>query len=176
MEMAAPQLTAEQIIRALGLEPLPVEGGLYRQTYRSREDIPAQALPPRYQNADKPFGTAIFYLLTDQVDSFSEFHRLPTDEIFHFYLGDPLEVNLLFPTGESQQVILGQDILAGQLLQFAVPAGVWQGSRVVPGGRYTLIGTTMAPGYTPGDYEQGNRAALLRQYPAAAETIRRLTR
>jgi uncharacterized protein len=176
MEMTAPHLTAEQIIRALGLEPLPVEGGLFRQTYRSNEDIPAQALSARYQNMEKPFATAIFYLLTDQGDSFSEFHRLPTDEIFHFYLGDPLEVNLLFPSGESQQVILGQNILAGQRLQFAVPAGVWQGSRVAPGGRYSLIGTTMAPGYTPGDYEQGNREALLRQYPAEAEIIRRLTR
>ncbi|MBE0698749.1 MAG: cupin domain-containing protein, partial [Anaerolineaceae bacterium] len=152
------------------------EGGFYRQTYLSGENIPAQALPARYHTADKPFGTVIFYLLTDQVDSFSEFHRLPTDEVFHFYLGDPLEINLLFPSGESQQVILGQDILGGQRLQFAVPAGVWQGSRVVPGGRYSLIGTSMAPGYTSGDYEQGKRETLLQQYPAMAETIHRLTR
>jgi predicted cupin superfamily sugar epimerase len=169
-------LTAEQITRALGLEPLPIEGGLYRQTYRSSEDIPVHALPERYPGQTKPFGTAIFYLLTDQPDSFSEFHRLLTDEVFHFYLGDPLEITLLFPGGESQQVILGQNILKGQFLQFAVPAGVWQGSRVAPGGRYSLIGTTMAPGYTDPDYERGTRAALQQQYPHEVEKIHLLTR
>jgi predicted cupin superfamily sugar epimerase len=174
--MAAAELSVEQIIHALGLEPLPIEGGLFRQAYCSREEIPSQALPERYRGATKPFSTAIFYLLTNQPDSFSEFHRLPTDEVFHFYLGDPLEVNLLYPSGEYRQVILGQDILAGQLLQFPVPAGVWQGSRVASGGRFSLIGTTMAPGYTPGDYEQGKRGDLLRQYPAAAPIIHLLTR
>ena len=174
--MAAPDLTADQIIHTLGLEPLPVEGGLFRQTYRSNEEVPAQSLPERYGGESKPFGSAIFYMLTEQSDSFSSFHRLPTDELFHYYLGDPLEINLLFPSGESQQVILGQDILNGQRLQFAVPAGVWQGSRVVPGGRFSLIGTTMAPGYTPGDFEVGKRDVLVQQYPGESEKIRLLTR
>jgi uncharacterized protein len=174
--MAAPDQTAAQIIQILGLEPLPVEGGLFRQAYLASEGIAAQALPQRYHGAAKPFATAIYYLLTDQPGSFSEFHRLPTDEIFHFYLGDALEVNLLYPSGEIRQVFLGQDIVAGQHLQFVVPAGVWQGSRVVPGGHYSLIGTTMAPGYTSEDYEQGSRTDLLQRYPAAAQTIRLLTR
>jgi uncharacterized protein len=174
--MAYSELTAEQIIQALELEALPVEGGLYRQSYCSNEEIPIQALPTRYNGSNKPFGTAIYYLLTDQPGSFSEFHRLPSDEVFHFYLGDPLEVNLLYPSGEVSKVILGQDLLSGQQLQFAVPAGVWQGSRVFPGGHFSLIGTTMAPGYTPSDYEQGSRAELLLHYPSAANAIRRLTR
>jgi uncharacterized protein len=175
-KMAPVDLTVDQIINALGLEPLPVEGGLFRQSYYASDEIPAAALPQRYLDRAKPFATAIYYLLTDQPDSFSEFHRLPTDEVFHFYLGDALEVSLLYPSGEVRQVILGQDLLAGQYLQFAVPAGVWQGSRVLPGGHFALIGTTMAPGYTSGDYEHGSRADLLQRYPTASATIQRLTR
>ncbi len=174
--MSLTGLTAEQILRALKLEPLPIEGGYYRQAYRSSEEIPAHSLPERYGDERKPFGTGIYYLLTDAPNSFSAFHRLLTDELFHFYLGDPLEVTLLFPAGKSQQVLLGQDILHGQCLQLAVPAGVWQGSRVVPGGRFSLIGTTMAPGYTSGDFELGDRFDLLRQYPAESERIFLLTR
>lgn len=174
--MDSPDITVSQIVLALGLEPLPEEGGLYRQSYRSREDLPGGLLPRRYGGETKPFGTAIYYLLTAEADSFSAFHRLLTDELFHFYLGDPLEIVLLFPGGEVQQVVLGREILNGQHLQFAVPAGVWQGSRVAPGGRYTLIGTTMAPGYTQHDFELGRREDLLRQYPDAAGHIFRLTR
>jgi len=174
--MSLTGLTAEQILSALKLEPLPIEGGYYRQAYRSSEELPPHSLPERYGEDRKPFGTGIFYLLTDDPDSFSAFHRLLTDELFHFYLGDPLEVTLLFPSGESQQVLLGQDILHGQCLQLAVPAGVWQGSRVAPGGRFSLIGTTMAPGYTSGDFELGGRNDLLRQYPAQSNIISLLTR
>jgi uncharacterized protein len=174
--MTVSKPTAEQIIHALGLIPLPVEGGMYRESYRPEERIPAECLPEHYIDRDKPFGTAIYYLLTNQPDSFSAFHRLATDEVFHFYLGDPLEINLLYPDGEVRQVILGRDILNGEHVQFTVPRGVWQGSRVRPGGQYTLIGTTMAPGYTDSDYENGQRAALLSQYPQASELIHLLTR
>ncbi len=174
--MVSSDLSVEQIIQALGLEPLPGEGGLYRETYRSIDQVPTLGLPPRYCGESKPFGTAIFYLLTGEPGSFSEFHRLPTDEIYHFYLGDPLEMTLLFPSGESQQVLLGQDLLQGQRLQFVVPGGVWQGSRVTPGGRFSLIGTTMAPGYTQTDYERGSREALLKKYPDQAKKIHSLSR
>jgi len=174
--MAMPVLTIYQIIHTLELEPLPAEGGLYRQSYRSRDEIPGQCLPGRYGAEVKPFGTAIYYLLTNDPGSFSAFHRLPTDEVIHFYLGDPLEITLLFPSGESQQVFMGQDILHGQRLQSVVPAGVWQGSRVAAGGCYALIGTTMAPGYTQSDLELGVREALLAQYPEQRQRILQLTR
>lgn len=170
------RITADQIIRILNLEPLPIEGGMFRQSYVSTETIPPQALPARYGTVEKPFGTAIYYLLTDQPDSFSAFHRLKTDEVFHFYLGDVFEMTLLYPSGESRQIRLGQDLLNGELLQFCVPAGVWQGSRVAPGGSYSLIGTTMAPGYTDEDYENGDRETLIRQYPAEKDKILLLTR
>lgn len=169
-------LSIEQIIQTLGLSPLPAEGGLYRETYRASDTIPPSALDGRYAGQEKPCGTAIFYLLTNQPDSFSALHRLPTDEVYHFYLGDPLEMTLLHPDGTVQTVILGQDLLQGQQVQFVVPRGVWQGSRVNAGGQYALVGTTMAPGFTPADYEGSNREMLLAQYPQARDAILALTR
>ena len=168
-------LTAEQIIKHLELEPLPVEGGRYRQTYVASDDVAAEALPERYGRA-KPLCTAIYYLLTDQLDSFSALHRLPTDEIYHFYLGDPVEMLLLHAEGHSERVILGQDLQAGQHVQYVVPAGVWIGSRLRDGGQFALMGTTMAPGYDNQDYKGGEAAGLERQYPDRAELIRQLSR
>ena len=168
-------LTAEQIIEHLELEPLPVEGGHYRQTYVASDDVAAEALSKRYGRA-KPLCTAIYYLLTGQPDSFSALHRLPTDEIYHFYLGDPVEMLLFHPDGRSERVILGQDLQAGQHVQVVVPAGAWMGSRVLEGGQFALMGTTMAPGYDNQDYEGGEAAELERQYPDRAELIRQLSR
>jgi hypothetical protein len=170
-----PALTAERIIELLGLEPLLEEGGLFRQTYRSADEIQAAALPPRY-NASRSMATAIYYLLTDDPDSFSALHRLKTDEVYHFYLGDPVEMLLLHPEGAGERVVLGQNLAAGQRVQFMVPAGAWQGSRLVTGGSYALLGTTMAPGYEQDDFELGGREALLRDQPDQAELIRGLTR
>lgn len=165
-----------QIIETLGLEALPGEGGLFRQSYASPETFPAGTLPSLYAREDKPFCTAIYYLLTGEPGSFSALHRLPTDEIWHFYLGDPLEMTLLFEDGSSQQVILGQDILHGQRVQFSVPREAWQGSRLVEGGHFALVGTTMAPGFTRSDYEGGIREELVARYPQERERIVALTR
>jgi predicted cupin superfamily sugar epimerase len=168
-------LTAPQLIAHLGLEPLPVEGGYFLRTYCSNERIAAAALPARY-GSPRAFGTAIYFLLTAEPDCFSALHELPTEEIYHFYLGDPVELLLLHPEGRSERIILGQDILGGQRVQLVVPRGVWQGSRLIFGGRFALLGMTMAPGFDPADYIGGERADLLRRYPAAAELICALTR
>lgn len=168
-------ITVDDLIRLYGFEPLPVEGGFFKQTYRAAETIPVSAMPERYSR-DKPFGTAILYLLTPDEDSFSAMHWLLTDEIYHFYLGDPVEMLLLYPDRRSERVILGQDVLNGQKVQFVVPRGVWMGSHLLPGGRFALIGTTMAPGFTPDEYVGGEREALIAQYPWEAELIARLTR
>ena len=168
-------ITAEEIIGVLKLRPLPVEGGLYRQTYVASEEIGAEALAIRYGRT-KSLCTAIYYLLTDQPQSFSALHRLPTDEVYHFYLGDPVEMLLLHPEGRSEVIVLGQDLLAGQFVQHVVPAGVWMGSRVFEGGQFALLGTTMAPGYDDLDYEGGNAEELERQYPERASLIRQLSR
>ena len=168
-------LTAEAIVEALGLQPLPVEGGLYRQTFVADESIAAEALPPRY-GREKRLSTAIYYLLTNETSSFSALHRLPTEEIYHFYLGDPVELLQLHPDGSSASVVLGQDLSRGQRVQQVVPRGVWQGSHLVGSGRFALMGTTMAPGYDDLDYEAGVRDELIASYPDRAELIRRLTR
>ncbi|NLI97962.1 cupin domain-containing protein [bacterium] len=165
-------LTADEIIRLLGLERLEMEGGYYCQSYRSTEVIPREALPPRYKSA-KVFGSAIYYLLTP--DQRSAMHRLPTDEIFHFYLGDPVTQLQLRPDGSSEVVQIGPDIAYGQRLQVVVPAGTWQGAILSPGGRFALMGTTMAPGFDYSEYEQGNRRDLMRRYPDRKNLVEKLT-
>jgi predicted cupin superfamily sugar epimerase len=164
--------TAEELIAALGLRPLPREGGYFRETYRSADVLPAQALPPRY-GRDKPAATAIYYLLTSQ--TCSALHRLPSDEIFHFYLGDPVTMLQLFPNAGGRVITLGPDLLAGQSPQVVVPRGVWQGSLLASGGVFALMGTTVAPGFDFADYEPGDRDQLSARYPEFADLIRRLT-
>lgn len=170
-----PELTAQDLIELLKLELLEGEGGLFRRTYLSADVFAATHLPPRY-GREKPAGSAIYYLLTNAPDSFSALHRLPTDEIYHFYLGDPVELTLLVPGGDSRTVILGQDLLNGQHVQFTVPADVWQGSRLREGGGFALLGTTMAPGYTDDDYQPGIRAELQAAFPELTTLIEQLTR
>jgi hypothetical protein len=169
-------ITADQLAAHLNLKPLPVEGGMFARTYYSTDQCPGELLPARYAGADHAFGSAIFMLFTDDPDSFSAIHRLKTDEVFHFYLGDPFELLLLYPDGTSRTVLIGQDVLAGQHVQFVVPAGVWQGSRLLSGGNYALFGTTMAPAFAVTDFEAASREEMLAQYPHEAERIRTLTR
>ena len=169
------KITAEVLIKELGLEILPVEGGHFRQTYRAGETV-LVATPEQGKPQQKPRSTAIIYLLSPDADSFSALHTLTTDEIYHFYLGDPVELLLLKQDGSSEVITLGHDILNGQCIQFAVPAGGWQGSRLIRGGEFALLGTTMAPGYVDGDYIPGDRELLVEQYPDRAELITSLTR
>lgn len=155
-------LTEQDIARHLGLEPLALEGGMFRRTWQTA----------REENG-KPLGTAIYFLLTAR--SYSHLHRLPGDEVYHFYLGDPVELYLLGPEGQVRRTVLGPDLANGQVPQAVAPAGWWQGSRVIPGGQYALLGTTMCPGYTDQDYEHADAGVLRAQYPGAAEIIGLLT-
>jgi predicted cupin superfamily sugar epimerase len=166
-------MTAEEIKRLLSLEPHPREGGHFRQTWKSEEELPVSALASRYSGA-RAAGTAIYYLL--EPSTFSEMHRLISDEVFHFYLGDPVEMLQLWPDGSSRVVVLGSDLAAGMFPQFVVPKNVWQGSRLVQGGEVALLGCTVSPGFDYADYETGTRAQLLREYPEAAVLIEALTR
>jgi hypothetical protein len=166
-------LDADQLIEMLGLEPLPREGGYFRQTFHSGEVLPVEVLPDGYRRP-RSLVTAIFYLLTP--DTFSALHALPTDEIYHFYLGDTVEMLLLHPEGRSEWIHLGQDLAGGERIQWVVPREVWQGSRLVSGGRWALLGTTMAPGWDEEDYRPGDREELVRRYPERAPAILELTR
>ena len=168
-------LNARQIIEALALQPHPIEGGYFRETYRSAGSILAASLPAGYRTeAGRSLGTAIYYLLTGE--TFSEMHRLPTEEVFHLYLGGPVRMLQLDPDGSSREVVIGADVLAGQQPQVIVPPGVWQGSRLEPGVEFALLGATMAPGFDYADYEQGRRGDLTQRYPEHAAMILELTR
>ena len=124
--------TVQDIIDALNLQPHPIEGGLFRETYRSTGMMPVESLPSGYSSqSGRSFGTSIYYLLSG--DMFSEMHRLPTEEVFHLYLGGPVRMLQLFAGGATREVLIGSDILAGQHPQVVVPAGVWQGSRLRAG-------------------------------------------
>lgn len=149
--------TVDELAARYGLEPLPVEGGLYRQTWRG------PAGPD-----GRPAGTAILLLLAAERDLFSAMHRLPVDEVWHSYQGDPVELLLLAPDGTSAVRTLDT--------QLVVPAGTWMGARVAEGGTWSLCGTTMAPGFLPADYEGGDVTELTRRYPEVAGHIRALCR
>jgi hypothetical protein len=153
----------------LGLKPLPVEGGYYAESYRAAQVLGAEITG----RGPRALSTAIFYLLTPE--TYSRLHRLASDEIYHFYCGDPVELLQLLPDGTGRVVTLGPNILKGMHLQAVVPRGTWQGSRLRRGGRYALMGTTMAPGFDPVDCEFGDRAKLRRGYPRWSAHIRRLT-
>lgn len=166
------QAHIEAIIRELGLTPLPEEGGLYAETYRSASVIPGGAIPGR-QASPRRCSTAIYYLITPE--RFSALHRVASTEIFHFYLGDPVDMLQLHPNGAGQSLALGVDLLAGQRPQAIVRRGVWQGTRLRPGGRFALLGCTVSPGFEFEDYEHGRRAELVAAYPSFAAQIEQLT-
>jgi predicted cupin superfamily sugar epimerase len=165
-------MDTETLIRTLNLKPHP-EGGFYAETYRSAEGIAAAGLPLRYGGA-RAFSTAIYYLLT--ADSFSALHRLKSDEIFHFYLGDPVEMLVLPPESRGRVVNLGADLARGERPQAVVPAGAWQGARLRAGGAFALLGCTVAPGFEFADFEVGRRRDLQGRYPAWGDLIGALTR
>jgi predicted cupin superfamily sugar epimerase len=160
-------MTADEIKNLLKLEPHPVEGGFYRRTYTAGGAV---QLP----RGIRPTGTAIYYLL--EPGTFSEMHVLDSDEIFHFYLGDPVEMLQLYPGGGSQVFTLGPDLAAGQHVQLVVPAGVWQGTRLAGGGKVALLGCTVTPGFDFADYRNASYTELTAKWPDQADRIKALTR
>jgi predicted cupin superfamily sugar epimerase len=152
------------LIEHYNLEPLPVEQTLFVRTYRSTREF----------GGGKPCGTAIIALYCDEPRSVSLFHKLPVDEVWHFYGGDPLRLVLLYPDGSSKDVIMGNDPLMGHHVQFVVPAGVWQAGHMLAGGRYSLYGCTLAPGFTDDMFEGGSRDQLVDIYPDRVNDINML--
>jgi predicted cupin superfamily sugar epimerase len=163
---------AGQIIEFFGMKPLPDEGGYYVETYRASEKIGPPALPPTY-HGERNLATAILYLIT--ADSFSALHKLRSDEVFHFYLGDPVTMLQLHPDRTSEIITLGHDVLNEQRIQVTVPAGAWQGCFLNKPGRFALMGTTVTPGFESADFEAGQRIELLKKYPNRRDLILKLT-
>jgi predicted cupin superfamily sugar epimerase len=156
-------MTTDQVIELYGMKQLPGEGGWYVETYRAAQQY----------GENHSLATTILYLLTRE--TFSALHRLASDEVYHFYLGNPVTMLQLGPGGSSKVFRLGHDIQAGQQVQVIVPAQTWQGSFVAGDGKWALMGCTVAPGFEFADYEQARREQLLEEYPEQRELILRLT-
>lgn len=167
-------MNAQEVISRLGLVPLQKEGGYFRETYRAA-DLVQVTLNAHNGPVSRSVSTAIYYLITSQ--DFSALHRTTQDEIFHFYGGDPAQLLILSASGNPEVTILGNDLTAGQSPQIIVPANTWQGIRPVHGGQFgwSLMGATVAPGFDYADFELGERAELLKLYPAAKEQIEEYT-
>ncbi|HZQ24673.1 MAG TPA: cupin domain-containing protein [Terriglobales bacterium] len=169
----APMLKdAKYWIEKLRLVPHP-EGGYYRETYRADLLIPQSGLSPDFGGA-RPASTAIYFLL--EHGAFSAFHRLRSDEVWHFYAGGPLTVCVIDQTGRYSETLLGSDPDDGQVPQSVVPAGCWFGSRLRGRDSYALVGCTVAPGFDFQDFELARRADLIRLYPQHRTVIETLTR
>lgn len=161
--------TAKEIIEKLGLQPLPHEGGYYRETYKSDETT-----KPCDSNLTRSLSTAIYYLVTP--DSFSALHRVKSDEMFHFYSGDAVEMIQITDDGKLSRITLGSDVLRGESPQVVVPKGVWQALRLKKGGRWALMGTTVSPGFEFEDFELGNREKMNGLFPRLEDDINGYTR
>ena len=167
------KITAKEIIKILDLKPLEIEGGFFAETYRSSMKIEHKSLPDAYRGA-RCFSTAIYYLITP--DNFSYFHRICSDEIFHFYYGDPVNLIQLNQNQEAQVSTLGSDLLKGEQFQVIVPANIWQAAHLVEGGEFALLGTTVAPGFEYEDFESARREDLIKEYSHEQEIITKLTK
>lgn len=158
-------------IEKLRLEPHP-EGGYFRQTYRSDVMIPREALPTGFGGA-RAASTAIYFLLEGK--NFSAFHRLRSDEIWHFYAGSPLVVEVIEAAGSRTSIRLGEEEDTGQMFQAVVRAGCWFASHVADWKGWSLVGCTVAPGFDFEDFEMARREQLMKEYPHHRELIELLT-
>lgn len=157
-------------IQRLNLQPHP-EGGFYRETYRAAEIFTAPSLPGRY-GSDRSASTAIYFLLHDQ--NISHFHRLQTDEIWHFYAGDPLLIHVIEETGAYKSLTLSNRIDHPDEPQVIVPAHSWFAAHVVDFKGFALVGCTLAPGFDFADFELGEREKLIPEFPRHAEILEKL--
>ena len=162
----------EEWVKYLQLEPHP-EGGWYREVYRASETIARNALPERF-SGDRAFATSIYYLLGP--GDFSALHRINQDEVWHWYDGAGLSVEVMAPDGGRQTHKLGRDVAAGERPMAVVPAGSWFGARVADEASYTLAGCTVSPGFDFADFDMPSRLDLLQRFPQHREFITRFTR
>jgi hypothetical protein len=163
--------TAQSYIQALQLQPHP-EGGFFSESYRSAQTMALSA--PGGGTQQRNVCTAIYFLL--EAGNFSAFHRIQSDEIWHFYAGQALEVLELLPDGQLCCTRLGSDILRGEIPQYVVPADTWFASRVAEGGTFSLVGCTVAPGFDFADFRLARREELLEIFPQHRQVITELTR
>lgn len=165
-------MNAKELITRYNLLPHP-EGGWYRETYKSNEYISSNALPQRF-TGDRAFSTAIYFLL--EQGNFSAFHRIRSDECWHFYAGDPLQIYVIGRDGLLEIIELGNNICKGQFFQYMVPANCWFASRPAPGSSFCFVGCTVAPGFDFADFELASATELSNLYPSLKTRITTLCR
>src|ERR1700742_3158570 len=175
------RLTAGDVKKLLGLQPHPREGGWFVRTYEAEERVSAEVFSDGRYDGPRRTGTAIYYLL--EPDTFSEMHVLESDEIFHHYAGDAVEMLQLLKDGSSWRVVIGKNLRAEERPQVVVARGVWQGSRLLESAEqnanmygWALLGCTVSPGFEFADYRSSSRAELIARWPGEAELITALTR
>lgn len=161
------RLEPDRIKELLNLQPHPT-CGFVSETYRSKLQIPVEALPPGY-DGNRPLGGVLYFLVTPQAPI--RLHRIRSDQMYHHYLGDPLEVLLLYPDGRSEVKVVGPDLAAGMRPQLLIPGETFHTSRLPPGSAYALLGTSVWVRPEPADVEMGNPEQLLASYPAARAEI-----
>lgn len=162
---------AEKIIKKLKLSAHP-EGGYFRETYRSKELARTECLPSEYGSA-RNFSTSIYFLLKS--GQYSAFHKIRQDEIWHFYKGSPVEHHTLSEEGEHTQVIIGNDILNGEVPQYVVPANHWFAAKLIHEEDYCLVGCTVSPGFNFADFELPKREFLLKKFPEHQDLVHNFT-
>jgi predicted cupin superfamily sugar epimerase len=168
-------MTPADIKCLLNLQPHPREGGWYIRTYESSDYIPATNFSTNRYPTPRRTSTAIYYLL--EPDNFSELHLLQSDEIFHHYLGDAVEMLQLHPDGRTETHIIGKDLAAGHRPQLVVPRDTWQGSCLLnpTPNSFALLGCTVSPGFEFADYQTTPRINLISRYPQESHRITALT-
>lgn len=165
-------MTADEIVKLLQLQPHP-EGGFYKETYRSTDSIPSQALPANFKG-DRAYSTAIYFLL--QQGDYSAFHKIESDECWHFYEGGTLLIHIIDQQGTYSCIRLGKKISEGEVFQHVVPARSWFASEPAPGVAFSLVGCTVSPGFDFADFEMANKQTLPTQFPQHLAIINRLCR
>lgn len=159
-------------ITKLELQPHP-EGGYFKETYRS-DEIAIEDVAKLGFNGNRNFCTAIYYLL--EGTDFSAFHRIKSDEMWHFYAGSPLIIYMIDGAGNYREITLGNNLQSDEYLQFTVPKNVWFAAKPVEESSFSLIGCTVSPGFNFADFELAQKANFIKQYPDLKEVIMRFCR
>ncbi|MAN27098.1 MULTISPECIES: cupin domain-containing protein [Mesonia] len=162
---------AQSIIKKLALEPHP-EGGYFKETYRSEGEISENQLPDVFKG-NRNYSTCIYFLLTSE--TFSAFHKINQEEIWHFYKGDAIQLVMISEEGELSEVIIGNDIENGELPQFVVPKHYWFAAKVIQPESYALTGCTVAPGFDFKDFTLPTRQELIDKFPQHQDLITKFT-
>lgn len=164
--------SVKELVEILDLQPHP-EGGYFKEVYRSKDEIKLEGLPNRYPSA-RCFGTSIYYLL--EGEQFSAFHKIQSDETWHFYLGSSLVLHLINEKGEYSKIILGQNLEEGEQFQFTIPFNTWFAAEVKDKNSFSLVGCTVSPGFEFEDFEMGERSELMKNFPDQKSIVERLSR